>query len=573
MTKAARLLVVLLLGVVLVITPLNARIGIAVVGVFVAGLLALWAARPAEISGRWLIAVVAVINGYYLVNSFFVSTVQYRSVGQWPYWLISGIVFFMALSWSRGVRSKVLSTAVITATLVAAGSAVGEFIVTRARSGGLATNPNMLGGLILFGLFAIWPHIWRRDIKAVWPLSIAAIFALTLVASFSVTGAAAAGGTLVIWGITRICSGRVNITSRRLLIGLAVVVLLGGAAWVAQKRWHLMNAPAAVFSWNQRLKFDVAAFRLWQQRPLMGWGLDTFQILLPKASPQILEQPRFVHNTYLQLAAETGIVGLSLFLTILVTALIAGWRVIRNSAEESPWLLGLWLGWIAFSIHIGLDFSWYLPAAFIWWWILAGYFIGRSQPERSWAVVSTRWRVGAVIVALGLFIISGRSFMALSMSNRAAHGIANQDVTNAFTQYESALRLDPQRDDVVDYVQQLWIRRQAGDLEHASTILDKAINSNPDDYVYIFWRGRINKSRGDKELALDDFKQAYEKNRGFQPEYVLEYAKCLVDVGQLSLAKDILDTTLESYDALAGRNPIVQPWIPTLRKYRASLEV
>lgn len=554
------------------LSPLDPRLGVAMTGVFVAGLLALWAARPGAIAGRWMVAVAALLVGYLLVNTFFVSTVQYRSLGQWPWWPITGVVFFLAISWSRSVRPKTISIAIIVSTLAVAGSAIGEFVLTRERSGGLATNPNMLGGFLLFGLFAVLPWFWQQGIKKVWPVMIMAIFVLTLLASFSVTGAAAAGGTVILWGFMRVRTWRRQLSTRRLMIGLAVVIVLSGAAWAAQQRWHMISPTGAVSSWNQRIKFDAAAWRLWQQRPMVGWGLDTFQVLLPKASTQILEQPRFVHNTYLQLAAETGIIGLGLFMTILGMALVGGWKLIVNAADGSPWLLGLWLGWVAFSIHIGLDFSWYWPAAMIWWWILAGYFVGRAQPEKAWALSTAWWRGGAVIAALGIFFISGRSFIALSMSNRAVHNIANQETATALALYDSARRLDPQRDDIVDYVQQLWIRRQSGELERARAVLESAILRNPDDYVYHFWRGRINKTLGDKDQSLEDFKQAYETNRGFQPEFVLEYAKSLVDTGQLSTAKDTLDATLKAYDDLAGRNPIVQPWIPILRDYRASLD-
>jgi O-antigen ligase len=76
------------------------------------------------------------------------------------------------------------------------------------------------------------------------------------------------------------------------------------------------------------------ALRVWDGHPIGGVGLGNYQIVEPSYAlqtvnlplvHQIVNERLVVHNTYLQIAAELGFVGLCLFLTILVVPLrVAG---------------------------------------------------------------------------------------------------------------------------------------------------------------------------------------------------------------------------------------------------------
>ena len=55
--------------------------------------------------------------------------------------------------------------------------------------------------------------------------------------------------------------------------------------------------------------------------------------------------PRYAHNCYLQVAAETGVVGLATFGWFLIVLMGAGWRAQRSPAlgTEDRYLLLAWL--------------------------------------------------------------------------------------------------------------------------------------------------------------------------------------------------------------------------------------
>lgn len=67
-----------------------------------------------------------------------------------------------------------------------------------------------------------------------------------------------------------------------------------------------------------REQLNQAAIKLWQQSPIFGVGLGNFLVNLPEALPSrtvYFLQP--VHNIYLMVVAETGLVGLALFLLLI----------------------------------------------------------------------------------------------------------------------------------------------------------------------------------------------------------------------------------------------------------------
>jgi hypothetical protein len=77
------------------------------------------------------------------------------------------------------------------------------------------------------------------------------------------------------------------------------------------------------------------AWQMWQDHPVGGVGLDGFidnaagyvRDLGPLEFAEfITDEPKVVHNTYLQLLAETGIVGLALFLGVVVGCVRRAWR-------------------------------------------------------------------------------------------------------------------------------------------------------------------------------------------------------------------------------------------------------
>ncbi|MBD3271335.1 MAG: tetratricopeptide repeat protein [Elusimicrobia bacterium] len=84
------------------------------------------------------------------------------------------------------------------------------------------------------------------------------------------------------------------------------------------------------------------ALALWKKQPIIGTGLGAFHIHFPEVASdelkQIWPQKNFIvndaHNEYVQLLAETGIIGLGLFIGLLVVFFMSVVRAVRFFAHE-----------------------------------------------------------------------------------------------------------------------------------------------------------------------------------------------------------------------------------------------
>jgi putative inorganic carbon (hco3(-)) transporter len=123
--------------------------------------------------------------------------------------------------------------------------------------------------------------------------------------------------------------------------------------------------------------------------PLAGVGIGNFEAVersylsrttnLP-AIDLILDQSLVVHNTYLELLAELGLVGLGCFLALLGASLRLGWRAVRACAQSGQTdleLIGRGLmvglcGMLAASVFLSAEYEKQL-------WLLLGFAIALAR--------------------------------------------------------------------------------------------------------------------------------------------------------------------------------------------------
>ncbi len=107
----------------------------------------------------------------------------------------------------------------------------------------------------------------------------------------------------------------------------------------------------------ERMAHWQAALSMWQERFWLGVGFGCYEAAYP--AHRLINWPYALghaHNYYLNLLAETGIVGLVAYLVLLGSILVSLWRASRRT---SGWTRGLALGlagaWTHFSVHNFVD--------------------------------------------------------------------------------------------------------------------------------------------------------------------------------------------------------------------------
>lgn len=164
---------------------------------------------------------------------------------------------------------------------------------------------------------------------------------------------------------------------KRMLLGIS----LGLSAFIfifilfAQHRLiQFFNLKDPNNSIIQRFYYWVASIRMVKDHPLTGLGWRRFGSLyqLYKLPPANISH--YSHNIFLQITAESGILGLLGFLSILVIFLRNGLKDIRTNSEQQGLKIGLFCGGCAFLLHNLIDLSFYFGQVSFFWWIILGLF-------------------------------------------------------------------------------------------------------------------------------------------------------------------------------------------------------
>lgn len=121
---------------------------------------------------------------------------------------------------------------------------------------------------------------------------------------------------------------------------------------------------------------DVTRFRVWgtaiamfKDSFLLGKGLGSFMGCFRQYSTTLSIQ--YAHNCYLQILAETGLIGLLTFLWFLGEIILGSYKQLRLKFDRL--FLGLFSAFLAFLIHIFFDTQLYALKLSILFWILASF--------------------------------------------------------------------------------------------------------------------------------------------------------------------------------------------------------
>lgn len=140
------------------------------------------------------------------------------------------------------------------------------------------------------------------------------------------------------------------------LIGLFILIVIIFTWRSMAQREHVHP----VFSTLMRLSYWKETLEIIKAHPLAGVGLGNFN----------LKMSRYAHNSYLQIWAEMGLLGLFSFVWLVYVVIKSRFINLKQSLYNNQ-AACLLAATAVFLIHNFLDFTFFLPeVAFIWWVIL-----------------------------------------------------------------------------------------------------------------------------------------------------------------------------------------------------------
>ncbi|MDJ0527303.1 MAG: IctB family putative bicarbonate transporter, partial [Microcystis sp. M53600_WE12] len=176
-----------------------------------------------------------------------------------------------------------------------------------------------------------------------------------------------------------------------LVLGGLAVVILGAILLVDPLRIRVMSIFAGREDSSNNFRINVwdAVIRMIQTYPLLGIGPgnDAFKKIYP-----LFMKPKYTalsaYSVLLEIMVETGIIGFTCFLWLLVTTIGQGIhqiKLLRDKMDSQGfWLIGAIAAMAGILAHGFFDTVWYRPQVSTLWWLVLGLIASRCySPARG----------------------------------------------------------------------------------------------------------------------------------------------------------------------------------------------
>lgn len=204
-------------------------------------------------------------------------------------------------------------------------------------------------------------------------------------------------------------------------------------------------------SFQARIMFYRDALLIVKDYPLTGTGAGGWNALYHKyqSAPYIAAE---LHNGFLQVLVETGIVGFLVYTALWGVSFYSAYRLFRHFRKDRQWPLvwGVTVSLLAIALHSAFDFDLSLPTLCILTWMLFGLLrngrqLARKKGEEIPLVGNRRWPVLIMGTALALAVLlpAYRLYGAGQTGAEGAQAMAAGDVGRAEEKMRSAAVQDP----------------------------------------------------------------------------------------------------------------------------------
>jgi len=262
-----------------------------------------------------------------------------------------------------------------------------------------------------------------------------------------------------------------------------------------------------------------------KEHPLLGTGMGTFKKIHPKYQSKYLRTEkygrfeglsRFVHNDYLEITANTGILGLGTFLWLIVTLYWTGLRRLKQISESkySPNLLIIILSSLtAVLIHSFFHYSFYLPTTSMLFWLWLGLLNTdgtKLQKTKEDIRPSIIRQSVTVLITIFLLVWVTKPFIASLYFDRAIYYSMSGNYENAIAMYKKSIELNPVDEKAHNNLGNVY--RNIGLYGEAMEKYDEALKINP--YLVEAYNnlGILYVNRGLYDEAIKEYMLAIEIN-------------------------------------------------------------
>jgi O-antigen ligase len=285
-----------------------------------------------------LLAVAALLLAWLTLSQAWAADSARAGTGviAWYVNALAGLAMLTLLRTPRDVEvviAALIGAVAASALLGLGGLDLGAPTTAEGRLVGASGDPNFMAAFIVAAL-ALAATLLGAS-RSAWRVALPAVIAVLVV---GLAATESRGGLLA--AFAGLLAALLVMRGRRVaVVAVASLVLLAGGVWVSANPGVIERVQSAESDrGNGREDLWIAARRMGAEHPLTGVGLDNFTLRSPEYVREpgalsyvelVVERPHETHNTYLQLFAETGLIGLGLFTALVFTALASAARAAR----------------------------------------------------------------------------------------------------------------------------------------------------------------------------------------------------------------------------------------------------
>jgi len=265
------------------------------------------------------------------------------------------------------------------------------------------------------------------------------------------------------------------------------------------------NVPRIRDSWaskigvpGDRVTVWKGALKAWKQRPLLGWGLGGFEraykihrVPMESDIGRYEKTTAFAHNEYLQIAVETGLLGLLAWLAFIFALMKKGFATARR--DPSKWETTAALACLVmFLAHAAIDFNLHLPIIGFLFSIFAALLIKEQSPQEAIGFgkkglipILSLWLLASLYALLSLGQKETARAVRLNPFSRELLEklIRLPDTDENFSAARSALPWHLKEDRIFAYLARSYFKR--AQMEESEAAYQKAIENNPKNPFYL----------------------------------------------------------------------------------------
>jgi len=388
-------------------------------------------------------------------------------------------------------------------------------------------NHNLLAGFLTIGIIFILGKLFvekKLDIKQVlfyWLSAVIIITAMVITFSRGAWIGLISGIFLLFLSDYR----KILRTFFGFLILLLVLFIVVPQDYSAKWFAHKFLNPIG----KSRLIIWQTCFNAFTARPLTGWGAGSLREAYLKFSVpaeweigRYSNYTRFAHNEYLDLATETGLIGLALYLWLIYSVFSS----MKKSIEE-PFIRYFLSAIVSIFVHSFFDFNLHLPVIFYTLSFLVGI---SAKKEKSLKMTLPIKNIGYAM-SIFIILINISLFTSQTMLYLGEREQSKNEFTQAYRYYNIACIYNPLN--FLAWQKKAQVSNSPTEAERSYKI---ALLLNPNDSFINYELAHLYSHNNRIDDSIEEYKLAIKKNP-YNPFFRFELAELLLKKGLIKSAK------------------------------------